>query len=1199
MNDLADSGTAAAPLADSIHIESVYTRAINLARDGDTLELVAAYRPTSRARQCLRQMAAGLSAEPRPRALAAIGPYGVGKSAMALFAGALLSDPGSEAHRTAARVLQAVDPELTEQISQALSGTASHTTSGTASHATSGIASHATSSAASHATSSRNTASAASRNTSSDPASTSRGYLRVGINGLPDSLQRQLLLALALAVEQAGLAAGLIRDLRNAVDHPVPMDAALQLLLRVQRAWAHAGGRGLLIEIDELGKFLEYAAYHPEQRDLHLLQLLAEHSRDPEPIPVQILVLLHQAFEHYGARLGRELRDEWRKVQGRFETIAFLEPAEQALRVLATAFKREIALPAHTQASLERSIRLLADEGALPHGLDADEATALCARCYPLHPISLLLLPTLCQKIAQNERTLFSYLGSHEPFGLQERLRRLRLGDWVWPWDLYDYFVLNQSTALGDAATDHRWAEVVTALERLDVAPNDPNDPDAPALIALLKTIGLFNLIGAQRGFKASPVLLGALFGSQLPALIERLQAGSSIHFRQFSQDYRVWAGSDFDLRAALEEALAAQAGRSLADTLNDLAPLRAQVARRITIHTGNLRAFSPCFTAAERWPPAAVGSQELPLWFYLASEHETTPTTARGVLALCFFTERLREAIDEWMALCELPKQQAALHQDPVAAREHRAWLSHAEQEAHQAIRGLIAAPEQLRWFCDGIEQPIQQRRELQGLLSDWAARHYPKAPRLNNELLNRDAPSPSANLGRKRLIAAMLSAADQPGLGIAKTPAEKSLYLNLLAATRLHREEHGRLGLYAPDPEHDPCRMCPFWDAITAMLGEGGERQVPLPELYERLRGPPFGIKLGVLPVLIIAYLIAHQRDVALYQEGVFCDQLSLEHAELLCRRPELFALERFDLGGLRGELFDRYIHSVVGRVPAEATLLDIVRPLVGFINALPEYSQHCAGLSATAGAVRRAISQAASPGVLLFEALPTACGTAPEVLNSDERGAIEPFVDRLVGALRELKQAYPALMADWQEQLGRALLHDPPSELADLRQALAERYRGLDDFTPDRQGLGAFIRRLADPAHSSDSTWLESVATLIAKVPPSKWREETRRQALLRLRERAEQARDLQRLRLGEQGAASATEGALLLKRVDAQQGEISHLLHLSAEQRQRAMEQARQLAAHLGDIGPNEQLAVIAAFLEQLEPDNAPDDHQEDE
>ncbi|MEA3642069.1 MAG: hypothetical protein VBE63_19325 [Lamprobacter sp.] len=1163
MNNLADTGVGAAPLADSIQIESVYTRAINLARDGGALELIAAYRPTSRARQSLRQLAAGLSAESRPRALAAIGPYGVGKSALALFAGALLSDPNSAAQQTAASVLQAADPELAEQISQALAG--------------------------------------------------SRGYLRVGINGLPDSLQRQFLLGLAVAVEQAGLPAALSHELLEAAEYTVLMDTALQLLQRVQRAWAQAGGCGLLIEIDELGKFLEYAAYHPEQRDLHLLQLLAEHSCTADPIPVQILVLLHQAFEQYGARLGRELRDEWRKVQGRFETIAFIEPAEQALRVVAAAFRRDSELPSRTQASLARSTQLLAAEGALPPGLDTAEAADLFARCYPLHPISLLLLPSLCQKVAQNERTLFSYLGSQEPFGLQERLCQLRLGDWVWPWELYDYFILNQSSALGDPATDHRWAEVVTALERLDANPDDPDDANAPALIALLKTIGLFNLIGAQRGFKASPALLGALFGSKLPALIERLEAGSSIHFRQFSQDYRVWAGSDFDLRAALEEALVAQAERSLADTLNDLAPLRAQVARRITIDSGSLRAFSPQFTAAERWPPKASRTDELPLWFYLASEHEPTPisaptaqrsaqplatampTSPSGVLALCFFTERLREAIDEWMALCDLPKQQAALHQDPVAAREHRAWLSHAEQEAYQAIRGLIAAPEQLRWFRDGAEHPIRHRRELQGLLSDWAAQRYAKAPRLNNELLNRDAPSPSANLGRKRLISAMLSAADQPALGIEKTPAEKSLYLNLLAATRLHRKVQGRLGIYPPDPKQDPCGIRPTWNAITEILGQGGERQVPLPELYQQLRQPPFGVKLGVLPVLIIAYLIAHQREVALYQEGAFCDRISLEHAELLCRRPELYALERYDLGGLRGELFDRYLHSIVGRLPAEATLLDIARPLVSFINALPEYSQHCEALSATASAVRRAITQAASPGALLFEALPAACDTAPEVLTGGDSAAFEPFVDRLVTALRELKQAYPVLIADWQSQLGRALLTEPPAELADLRRALADRYRGLDAFTPDRQGLGAFVRRLADTGHSSDQAWLESVATLIAKAPPGKWREETRRQALLRLRERAEQARDLQRLSRGEQDSSAGT-GALLLKRIDAQQGEISHVLHLSAEQRQRATDQARQLVSQLADIGPTEQLAVIAVLFEQLAPDAGPTDLQ---
>jgi hypothetical protein len=129
--------------------------------------------------------------------------------------------------------------------------------------------------------------------------------------------------------------------------------------------------------------------------------------------------------------------------------------------------------------------------GALSVGLGRTQARALFERCYPLHPITLLILPTLGQKVAQNERTLFSYLGSAEPFGLRERLGQLQMGDWIGPWELYGYFILNQSGSVSDPLTYNRWVEVIAALERFDNAPEDP------AVDLLKKTIGLLNLIGA------------------------------------------------------------------------------------------------------------------------------------------------------------------------------------------------------------------------------------------------------------------------------------------------------------------------------------------------------------------------------------------------------------------------------------------------------------------------------------------------------------------------------------------------------------------------------------------------------------------------------------------------------------------------------------------------------------------------------
>ena len=76
--------------------------------------------------------------------------------------------------------------------------------------------------------------------------------------------------------------------------------------------------------------------------------------------------------------------------------------------------------------------------------------------CYPLHPISALILPILCQKVAQNERTLFSYLGSKESHGFVDSLEKINnIGDQVEPWEIYEYFIRNQPISASDHFSAH------------------------------------------------------------------------------------------------------------------------------------------------------------------------------------------------------------------------------------------------------------------------------------------------------------------------------------------------------------------------------------------------------------------------------------------------------------------------------------------------------------------------------------------------------------------------------------------------------------------------------------------------------------------------------------------------------------------------------------------------------------------------
>jgi hypothetical protein len=185
-----------------------------------------------------------------------------------------------------------------------------------------------------------------------------------------------------------------------------------------------------------------------------------------------------------------------------------------------------------------------------------------------------------------------------------------------------------------------------------------------------------------------------------------------------------------------------------------------------------------------------------------------------------------------------------------------------------------------------------------------------------------------------------------------------------------------------------------------------------------------------------------------------------------------------------------------------------------------------------------------------------------------------------------LRELKQAYPALLDHWREELNGSLLDAPAADLASLRRALAERYGGLERYTPDRMGVGALAKRLADSAHTADQAWLESVATLIGRTPPSKWRVDTRLQAELRLREMAAQLRDLESLRL--QVADSGPEGAVLVKVVDAEKGEHSRVVQLTAAQRARAADRAAGIAKQFEELDEAERLAVVAELFKRFNP-----------
>ena len=149
------------------------------------------------------------------------------------------------------------------------------------------------------------------------------------------------------------------------------LDALDHIAARNPRA-----GGGLMVFIDEMGKFLEAAA--KDGSDIYLFQELAERASRSDKRLI-VVGVLHQAFEEYAHRLSREMRNEWSKIQGRFVDLAVNTSGDEQIDLLGRAIKSD-----HHPKNTGLLAKDVAEQIKRPASRNFVE---MLEDCWPLHPI--------------------------------------------------------------------------------------------------------------------------------------------------------------------------------------------------------------------------------------------------------------------------------------------------------------------------------------------------------------------------------------------------------------------------------------------------------------------------------------------------------------------------------------------------------------------------------------------------------------------------------------------------------------------------------------------------------------------------------------------------------------------------------------------------------------------------------------------
>lgn len=1047
-------------IADLFDIPSRFMRSVQLERDFDDPDALDNYIVTPAMAAAFQRVAAGTAPTSRLRAWRITGDYGVGKSSFAVVLAHLLARPdAATAQAVAERIGWTDDGERRALWPLLVTG--------------------------------------------------ARESLACAMaRGIEEGLERR-------RPKRPGKAWAQLTQEAQTLRRRPEADGLIALLEKV-RDQADAEGAGVLLIVDELGKLLEYAAAEPGREDVYLLQTLAQMAARSGERTFVLVGLLHQGFQAYAERLPSVARHEWDKVAGRFEEIVFDQPMAHTAALVAGALgvrtedlSKEVRSAARLTASATAAMGWM-------NGATSAALTLETAQIYPLHPTILPPLVRFFSRFGQHERSLFGFLLSSEPFGLQAFAEQSAGADvWYGLPEFYDYVRAVFGHRLSGNSYQSNWLRIAATVDTAhDLSTLETRVLKATALLSLLDYPEL------QATDTALCSCLTPVDRRDVDLAISTLMDRGLLFRRGKTGGYRLWPNTSVNLYAALEAARRALGEVELVSP--HLAAFVAHepiLARRHYLETGTMRHFevryapAPALDEALRRPSQADGLVIIALAdtaadrdaaFALAGRADVAARDDVVIGVTRSLTALAAEVADlrcwQWIA-----DHTPELSHDTYAAAEVSRQIASGRRALDVSLGVTAALRERkggatVEWLWQGnrVETPDGLSSFVSGLCDEI----FKAAPRISNELLNRKVLSSPASAARMRLIEGMFSAPEAPFFGIdpGKAPPERSMFLSVVEGGKLQVRDPDaglRLSLPEPGPDLDPLNLRPTLDKIQSMLDDARGEKVGVAKILDRLAERPYGVRAGVAPLLLSVILKLRAHEIAVYENGTFRSTFTGQDFIRLIKGPDTFELQACRIDGVRAEVFARLAATFAKpAVHRKSQILDVVQPLARFAAQLPEYTRKAGELTARAARVRDVLLSATEPAGLLFRDLPIACGLeafAPDEQVVDEARA-HLFVQRLEAAVEELRGDYHRLL----ERIIATIAATAGGGEGGLdRAALAQRAARVAS-TATLPKLKTFALRLRDP-NTTDQTWAEAIGSYLLAKPPSRWNGQDERRAL----------------------------------------------------------------------------------------------------
>lgn len=844
--------------------------------------------------------------------------------------------------------------------------------------------------------------------------------------------------------------------------------------LEKQRKLSETNNKGLVLIVDEFGKFLEYASNNKNIDDVYLLQLISEWANNSLN-DTYFIISLHQNFSSYGRNLSNQDKLEWEKVKGRFVDLVFNEPVEQLL-FFASKKLSEYKCPKKLEDRHKSLIKLVSKSNLISLKTESNE---LSKAIYPLDWLSANVLVNSLQRYGQNERSLFSFINDRTKYSIKNFSN-----DFYTVANVYDYLVNSLPTEINSPDNPHRaqWLTTFKAIEKTELYFSD----NFRLASEVLKTISLVNLFSKVGGL-FDKVFIVEYFkltkNEDVSNILDRLDKMGVIRFYQHSNKINFLEGTDIDLE---QELLLVNSeintDFSLSGEIINRIDFPVLLAKKYSFETGTNRFFEFKVIDSLEDVRTAVGPIDgyINLVFDNINKTKLISKSKEYKDNLFVLYNNSDEIRNNILIILKFEKLLEKHQLDVNALKLLKDEKSFYESRLNNLVINQLFGNNNNIWLQNGKEVEIDNKRSLYQKLTEISYSAFSKTPVFINELVNKEFISTPINTARKALLRTLLENEGLKDIGFdeKKFPPEKAIYINLLKNTGIHQKV-AQFDYYKLDKPNSKSSLYKLWVESEKFINDSISNKRNLKEFYDMLFNKPFKLKKGFVDFWIPIFLIAKREDFALFHvEGGFIPFIKEDTLDLIHKKPQDFLIKSYDVSGLKLNLLESYKELVqIGDTNkgTKSTFLSIFGNFLRFQRGLNEYTLKTKKLSSPALKLRDAIVKSKDPEDALFNQFPAALGYHSLSIKDDVE-VLASFTKQIHDAIREIRSVYDDLLNRVEKVIAESF-HCSVVEFPEYKNEINSDLEVLN-LALLSQKQNVFYKRLV--SHLDDRmSWIKSVA------------------------------------------------------------------------------------------------------------------------